>query len=304
VIKSIWQNLIGAFNVVIFFSAMLIMAIVAVIAAFLVWLVPFKFWRRHGKRLLAVFPELWTDINTLLMHVSPPIRLTVEGDAALSKDRWYLVISNHASWLDILILSRVFNHKIPFLKFFMKKELLWTLPIAGFFCYMAGYPFMQRVTREDIRKNPALKNADVEMTKKACASLKDWPSTLMIFAEGTRFSKEKQQRQESPYQHLLKPKAGGMAMVLYEMQDKLSGIINATIHYDQENVGFWDFAKGNIRDIHVSYELLAINKELIGNYTEDRQFRRFIQQWLNEVWQRKDRDLNRHEQKESSHALS
>ena len=54
----------------------------------------------------------------------------VEGVETLDRSEWYLVLANHQSWVDIAVLQRIFHRKIPFLKFFIKKELLW-LPILG-----------------------------------------------------------------------------------------------------------------------------------------------------------------------------
>ena len=38
----------------------------------------------------------------------------------------------------------------------------------------------------------------------------------MNFVEGTRFTREKHARQNSPYNHLLRTKAGGMAFMRYD----------------------------------------------------------------------------------------
>ncbi|MEZ4565573.1 MAG: 1-acyl-sn-glycerol-3-phosphate acyltransferase [Desulfobacterales bacterium] len=50
------------------------------------------------------------------------IRWDVQGLEGFSTDDSYLVISNHRSWTDIFVLQHIFNHRIPFLKFFLKKE--------------------------------------------------------------------------------------------------------------------------------------------------------------------------------------
>jgi len=46
--------------------------------------------------------------------------------------------------VDILVLEKVFNRKVPMLKFFIKKELLWTLPVAGWAAWLLDFPFMER----------------------------------------------------------------------------------------------------------------------------------------------------------------
>jgi hypothetical protein len=40
------------------------------------------------------------------------------------------------------------------------------------------------------------------------------PTTIVNFVEGSRFTEEKRQQTRSPYQHLLPPKAAGIAMAL------------------------------------------------------------------------------------------
>ena len=62
-----------------------------------------------------------------------------------------------------------------------------------------------------VEKYPEKKGKDIEATRKSCERYKDEPITLINFIEGTRFTPEKHAVQRSPYQHLLKPKAGGLA---------------------------------------------------------------------------------------------
>ena len=167
------------------------------------------------------------------------------------------------------------------LKFFMKKELLWALPIAGWACYFLGYPFM---TRE-------LKTKDIETTRKACAKFKEFPTTVMNFVEGTRFTEKKHQNQASPYQHLLKPRATGLAVVLQELHPQLKGIINVSLQYTPSGLSLWEMLSGKIQTIDLHYELLPITPDLIGDPYQDRLFRKSFQLWLNNLWKEKDRRL-------------
>jgi 1-acyl-sn-glycerol-3-phosphate acyltransferase len=173
----------------------------------------------------------------------------------------------------------------------MKKELLWSLPVAGWACYVLGYPFMARHSHEEIRKNPRLKSKDIETTRAACMKFKEFPTAVMNFVEGTRFSAAKREAQQSPYQYLLKPKATGVALVLQELHAQLSGIVNVTLHYQPQNLSLWQFLRGKIERIDVHYELLPITPDLVGDPYADRVFRKHFQQWLSEVWQRKDQRL-------------
>ena len=237
-------------------------------------------------------PVYWMIVNKWILKMNTRGKWDVQGKGPMDPKGWYLVIANHESWIDIPVLGSIFSNKIPLIKFFMKKELLWQLPIAGIDCYLLGYPILARHTRAEIRKNPALKGKDIESTKKACQKFKAFPTTLMNFVEGTRFTTEKHKRQQSPYQHLLKPKAAGTAIVITEMSNKLDGIINTTIHYDAEDNSMWRFLCGRINKIYVRYDVIPITEDLIGNYYEDRTYRKNFQRWLNGVWQEKDKIIN------------
>jgi len=267
---------------------MLVFAIIILIVAGIAWLIPFPKLRHHAMSAALVLPVWWMFFNKYILMFSTFGKWDVQGSGKLNRKGWYILIANHESWIDIPVLGSVFNRKIPVIKFFMKKALMWQLPIAGIGCYLLGYPLMARHTRSEIRKRPELKNKDIETTKQACEKFKAFPTTFMNFAEGTRFNTEKRDRQNSPYKHLLKPKSGGIAIVLNEMQDKLDGIINTTIHYDAKDNSLWRFLCGKINKIYVRYEVLPVTEALTGNYHEDRNFRKQFQGWLNTLWDEKD----------------
>lgn len=246
------------------------------------------------QKMVEIIPTSWAFFNLCIMRLSLFGKLVITGDGSrLSRKQWYLLISNHQSWVDILLLSGVFSLKIPFTKFFMKKELLWQLPLAGVCCYFLGYPFMERHTRADIRKNPALKGKDIETARLACHKFKVVPTTVINFLEGTRFTHAKHAKQASPFKNLLKPKAGGTAVVLNEMHDCLAGILDVTVNYDGDNISFFNLVSGNVRKVSVHYELLPVDPELLGNYYEDRAYRSVIQRWFNAVWERKDQRIDK-----------
>lgn len=283
------RTLLGTLSIGLYLLSLVFFALMILIVAALTYIIPAKKWRHYGMLFAQRFAVYWTDANTLITKLSiRKKQWDVQGEGALNPKGHYLVMSNHRSWIDILVINIVFNRKLPILKFFMKKELLWTLPVAGLACYVLGFPFMERHTKSDIRKNPELKGKDIETTRKACRSFKNTPSTVMNFVEGTRFTEDKKQSQRSPFNYLLKPKAGGVAIVVNEMSDFLDGIINVTIDYEPHDITLWDFAKGNFSSIKCRYEILPVSKEILGNYYEDRPYRKVFQQWLNEVWVKKD----------------
>ena len=279
----------GLFVLLLILLNFIVHACSILLAACLLLLIPTSAGRRAYRRyFLQHMPEMFWRITGKILGMTTQGRWDVSGTDALQRDGWYILISNHQSWTDILALSKVFSGKIAPLKFFMKKELLWQLPIGGLACYALGYPFMSRHSAAAIRKNPSLKGQDIATTAKACQQLHHLPTTLVNFLEGTRFTSKKQARQQSPYRYLLKPHAGGTAVAIHELHDIASGIINVTICYPKTVPGFWRLFCGNFEKIVVHYEVLPITPDLIGNYHSDRHFRTHMQQWFNHLWADKD----------------
>lgn len=291
-LSKILCNLMAGLSIILLLINMVFVASSILIFYCLIHLLPVKSWRRRGQAWLQNWPVWWMDLNHWVLQMSTHGKWQVEGQADLSPSQWYLLICNHQSWMDILVLGIFFRHKVPILKFFMKKELLWTLPVAGWACYILGYPFMARHSHEEVKKNPHLKTVDIETTRAACAKFKEFPTTVMNFVEGTRFSPAKREAQHSTFQHLLKPKGTGVGLVLNELHPVLSGILNVTIHYSPQKLSLWQFLRGNIQRIYIRYELLPITPNLIGDPYKDREFRKSFQQWLNQLWAEKDQQLN------------
>jgi 1-acyl-sn-glycerol-3-phosphate acyltransferase len=192
--------------------------------------VPMESWRRKCSRMLNAIAENWIWVNNMNQKMIGNTRWDVQGIEALERSDWYLVLANHQSWVDILVLQRIFHRKIPFLKFFIKKEMIW-LPILGQAWWAMDFPFVKRYSQSYLRKKPHLKGKDLEITRKACQKFKKIPISVMNFVEGTRFTKEKHSSQQSPYAHLLRPKAGGVALVLDSMAEQIHRVLDVTIVY-------------------------------------------------------------------------
>ena len=152
--------------------------------------------------------ETWAEIDKWIFATCTPTVWDVRGAGDLRQDTSYLVVSNHQSWVDIPALIQVFNRRTPYFKFFLKKELIW-VPFLGLAWWALEYPFMKRYSKAFLEKHPELKGKDLEITKAACEKFKRIPVTVVNYLEGTRFSEQKKAQQQSPYRHLLKPKAGG-----------------------------------------------------------------------------------------------
>lgn len=283
------------------FLCLILLALGAVITALLIIIfggiasiIPISRLRHTAMKGVLIFPLLFACFSNAILRTQMRHRWVIQGeDTKLTANNWYLLISNHQSWLDILVLWYVFNRKIPMLKFFMKRELLWSLPILGWSCWIMGFPFMRRHTPEQIRKNPHLKQKDIETAHQAAEKFKEFPTTVMNFIEGTRFTEQKRANQNAPYLHLLKPKAGGVATIVTVLKDRLSGIINVTIHYSQPKMSFLKYFFGKKMVITVRYEWMPLSPDLLGDYYGDREYRKYLQQRLNALWQANDLWLDR-----------
>ena len=253
--------------------------------------VPFDSWMRRCSRMLNAIAENWIWVNIQNQKLIGNTRWDVKGIMTLERSKWYLVIANHQSWVDILVLQRVFHRRIPFLKFFIKKALFW-LPVLGQAWWAMDFPFVKRYSKGYLHKKPHLKGKDLEITRKACQKFKKMPISIMNFVEGTRYTDEKHRLQQSPYSHLLRPKAGGIAFVLGSMGEQIHRIVDVTIVYPDGVSSFWAFLCGKIRNIKVRIKSRPVNPELLGDYVNDRQFRLELQGWLNNIWAEKNRNID------------
>jgi len=189
------------------------------------------------------------------------------------------------------VLQTIFQGKIPFLKFFLKKELIW-VPFLGIAWWALDFPFMKRYSREFLKKYPHLKGKDIEITRKACQKFKTKPVSVMNFVEGTRLTKAKHEKQNSQFHHLLKPKAGGIAFVLGSMGEYLNSLVDVTIFYPCGVKNFFEFLCGQVTHIDVRVEIASITEDLLGDYFNDPVYREHFQNWVNRVWEKKDKDLD------------
>jgi len=260
--------------------------------SFLKFVIPIHGWRKFCNILLTGIANNWIAVNNFNQWCTSNIRWDVEGLDDLKRTEWYMVLSNHQSWVDILVLQRIFYHKIPFLKFFIKKELIW-VPILGLAWWALDFPFMKRYSQAFLKKYPHLKGKDLETTRKACEKFKTIPVSVMNFVEGTRFSPEKHRRQGSPHVNLLKPKAGGTAFVFQAMGEQLHRIVDVTIAYPGGAKTFWQFVCGKVDEIKVRVRSYPLGSELLGDYFNDAEFRERFQLWLNSVWEEKDCQIER-----------
>lgn len=254
---------------------------------------PFAAAQRITDELMRHIHEAWISNNNAWINLLGKARWQVRGLDGLDYQHSYLITSNHQSWVDILVLQYVLNRRIRPLKFFLKQVLIW-VPVIGLAWWALGFPFMKRYSKAYLAKHPEKAGKDLETTRRTCARFRGKPTATFNFAEGTRFTPHKHRQQQSPYKHLLKPKAGGIAFVLDAMGEQLQSIVNVTLHYPGGAPGFWDLLCGRVKHIVVELEEVQIPAAFLGrNYDQDETYRLAFQQWINQLWQDKDDLLER-----------
>ena len=259
--------------------------------SFLKLIIPLKKMRLLIDPLLLRIAEAWIAGNSAWMGLTQRTTWNVEGLERLDYKSWYLVNCNHQSWVDILVLQHLFNKRIPLLKFFLKQQLIW-VPVMGLAWWALDFPFMRRHSEAFLKKHPEMRGKDRATTRKACEKFALIPTSVMNFMEGTRFTEAKHVKQSSPFKHLLKPKAGGMALALNAMGDKFQAILDVTIVYPNGPVDFWSFLTGKLHHVIVRVRTLPVPQSLAsGDYEGDPLVREAYQQWVHQLWLAKDEQI-------------
>ncbi|UXI70285.1 acyltransferase [Tahibacter amnicola] len=252
------------------------------------FVIPLARWRVAVSGLLVRLAESWVGVNSRLVASLTGTVLHVEGLDDLRYGGWYLVLCNHQSWADIPVLQSIFHRRIPFLKFFLKQQLIW-VPVLGLAWWALDFPFMRRYTRDVLQRRPELRGKDIEATRRACAKFRDLPVSVMNFVEGTRYTPAKHVALKSPYTHLLPPRAGGVAFVLQTMGELLQAVVDVTIVYPGGRPGIWDLLSGRVREVHVHVRKLPMPDGMLqGDYENDPALRERFQTWINGLWAEKD----------------
>ena len=286
VVRGVIAFCLLVINTLFWCALLLLLAVVKLV-------LPFAAVRRAIDPVLNAIATAWIACNSAWMRLTQRTQWDVEGIDALPYQGWYLVNCNHQSWVDIFVLQHTMNRRIPLLKFFLKQELIY-VPVIGLAWWALDFPFMRRHSKADLRKNPSLREKDRETTRRACEKFALVPTSVMNFAEGTRFTADKHKAQSSPYRNLLKPKAGALALALHAMGEKFDSLIDATIVYPDGVPTFWDFLCGRTSRIVLRARRVPIPRELSrGDYEGDAAFRGLFHRWLAVLWDEKDSQIGR-----------
>ena len=247
----------------------------------------------------------WLGVNNWLIdHVLPHLKwdITVDENLDLSMQGRYLMTCNHQSWVDTTVNQYFGLTRMPLTRFFTKWELIF-IPFVGQAFKILGFPMMKRHTKQEIEKNPELKTRDMEEARKACEQLLSQPFTLLNYLEGTRFTPEKHKKQNSPYQNLLKPKAGGLALALNILGDQIDALVDMTIVYPDGAPGYGEFWLGEVGRIAVNLRKIEIPDWVLGgNYEDDDEYRAQFQAWVAHLWTEKDQLISQMKAKYSTTA--
>lgn len=261
-----------------------------ILLALFKFLIPIYFVVVIIDNILISIANLWIEINSFNSKLFCKIDWDIRGLENLKTKEWYLVVSNHQSWVDILALQTILNKKIPMLKFFLKQELIW-IPFLGLAWWALDFPFMKRYSKKQLTENPHLKGKDLERTKKACEKFKHTPVSIINFVEGTRLTPRKKDSPDNHFTHLLNPKAGGIAFVLGSMGDYFHKIIDVTIVYPDRIPTFWDYISGRVNKIIIDFEVIPLTDFPAGDYFNDIEYKDRFFMWLNALWQKKDEKI-------------
>jgi 1-acyl-sn-glycerol-3-phosphate acyltransferase len=133
--------------------------------AVLIWICTAPFDRR--RRALHQFTCFWASLYTWL---NPAWPVRIEGREKIRDDETYVMVSNHLSFLDILVLYRLFRH----FKWVSKTEN-FRVPCIGWNMRLNRYIELKRGDR----------SSTVQMMRACRATLAEG-SSLLMFPEGTR----------------------------------------------------------------------------------------------------------------------
>ena len=208
------------------------------------------------------------QIDSIWMLRVVRIKLEVKGEIPSHPSP--IVIVNHQSWFDIPIVQEIISARGPRLTFLVKRSLVW-VPVIGWICMLLGFP---RLRRTGLLEDRALDlNAVSQAAKQGVAAR----HALLIFAEGTRFTPKKRSDQDSPFDHLLRPRVGGFAAAC-QIFPEGTPIIDLSIYYDGSS-HFWRCLGGATKVIRVNVSTHSLDQMMSADA------------FLNERWRTKDRWL-------------
>lgn len=199
------------------------------------------------------------------------IKIQVQGE--LPDHPAPIVVCNHQTWFDIPVVQHLVAYDGPIVKFLIKRQLVW-VPIIGWICYALNFPRLNRGQGDNARQK------DYAAIQAASNTLANERGALLIFAEGTRFTRRKHKDQGVPYQHLLQPRPGGFKIAL-ETAPPGTPVVDVTVVYRNGETNFWHGLHGACPEIDV------IVRNYVADEIDD------ARSWLVARWAEKDELIKR-----------
>ena len=229
--------------------------------------------------------------NVLLERIS---RASWRGHAlSLDPTRPHIVLSNHRSWADVFLVQSLIATRGPIVTFLCKRELLY-LPIVGLIILAFDFPVLRRRAQRGTGARPR-RGDDRRRVTEAAAALLESPAAILSFAEGTRFTVAKRDANRRDaldrraasgiapqYEHLLPPRAGGLAAMIEALAPGGGSIVDLTLAYPRP-CSFWEFLGGAAGLVEMAWETVPIATVESEEATN----------WLNDRWRRKEQLLDR-----------
>jgi 1-acyl-sn-glycerol-3-phosphate acyltransferase len=257
-------------------------------------LIPISTVRVHIGAAMTRIIDGWVAGNRLMLKALAitHIDVSIKAKEPLAHDRWYVVISNHQGWADILVLQDTFLGRIPPLRFFVKRVLIW-IPFLGIAMWLLGFPYVRRYSREALARDPSLRRHDQEATQKAAETFKRRPTSVLNFMEGTRFTPAKHAFQQSKYRNLLVSKTGGFGYVVAALGDRIHQVLDVTIVYPGGPPSFWQFISGQCPEVRVEISGRPVPAVLLeGDAALAPAAKESLRSWVDELWAHKDQRID------------
>ena len=115
-LKLLPAPLRGAFSMSLYFVNTVFWCTLLFFVSFFKMIIPGRWFRLQCNRLLNHIANTWIQFNILNQKITAGTHWDVKGVTDLNPRAWYMMVANHQSWVDILVLQKIFHRKIPFIK--------------------------------------------------------------------------------------------------------------------------------------------------------------------------------------------
>ena len=271
-------SLLRASAVILLLTLNLVVCSTLAFCTYLIHYMTNKLLDRYCSYLLDALVFIHAYIIRLVLHYVCGVMIIHNTDEAIDPMGQYTIMANHQSHMDILMLIAFGVGKLPPLKFFLKRSLMY-VPFMGWFCYLMGYPFVDRFSKGQLRQ-ASQRTQQQQTLLRDCRALFTQPVGLVVFVEGTRFSVKKANKYR--YTHVLPPQSKGLALALSSQASPR--LLNITMAYDKPNISVWQVLSGQVRRVVVTMVEEDVRVPNLSNQEE----MKGLHVWLVDKWLQKD----------------